>query len=252
MFKPNKRLGQNFLKNKHTILKMVQKLDMQDGETLIEIGAGLGALTLEIVNHLGGTDIDIKALEIDLRFVDKLNNMFKDIKNIEIIETNALDWLPTFDAQEKPFKVIGSLPYYITSPIIHRLIKMPQQPEVCVLLIQKEVAKKISAQAPDSSYLSVFVQTFYEVEYLETVSKKDFSPAPKVDGGVIKLTKRRGVKVTDLGKYAGFLHLAFSNPRKMLNKMFKEDERNRAGIDGNLRAQNYDWEKWVEAFTILR
>jgi len=252
MFKPNKRLGQNFLKNKQTILKMVQSLDMKDGETLIEVGAGLGALTLEIVNYFGSADIEIKALEIDLRFVDKLNNMFKEVKNIEIIETNVLDWFPTFDPEKKTFKVVGSLPYYITSPIVHELIKMEWQPEVCVLLIQKEVAQKIAAKAPDSSYLSVFVQTFYEVEYLETVSKKDFSPAPKVDGGVIKLTRRKKSKIKDIRKYEGFLHLAFSNPRKMLNKSFKGDELVRAQIDGTMRAQNYDWEKWVDAFSILR
>jgi 16S rRNA (adenine1518-N6/adenine1519-N6)-dimethyltransferase len=231
---------------------MVLELDMQDGETLIEIGAGLGALTLEIVNHFGSTDIAVKALEIDLRFVDKLNNMFEKVKNIEIIETNALTWLPTFNPQKKPFKIIGSLPYYITSPLIHRLVKMPWQPEMCVLLIQKEVAQKISAKAPDSSYFSTFVQTFYEVEYMETVNKKDFSPVPKVDGGVIKLTRRKDSKVKDIDKYEGFLHLAYSNPRKMLNKMFKEDELNRGDLDGKLRAQNYDWEKWVETFTILR
>jgi 16S rRNA (adenine1518-N6/adenine1519-N6)-dimethyltransferase len=252
MFKPNKKLGQNFLKNKHVILRMVQELDIKDGETLIEIGAGLGALTIEIVNHSTHSDIDIKAVELDLRFVDKLNNMFHDIKNIEVIEANILTWLPTFDAQKKPLRVIGSLPYYITSPIIHEIIKMKWQPEVCVLLIQKEVAKKIADEAPHSSYLSTFVQTFYEVKYLETVSKKDFSPQPKVDGGVIKLTKRKGTEIKDIEKYEGFLHLAYSSPRKMLNKMFKEDERNRAGIDGKLRAQNYNWDKWAEAFTILR
>lgn len=250
MFKPNKRLGQNFMKDKGVVLKMIRELDMQDGETLIEIGPGLGAFTQEIINHYGESQIKIEAVELDTRFVDKLNNMFKEVGNFKIIEANILDWLPKYKG--KKAKVLGSLPYYITSPIIHEIIKMKHRPDVAVLLIQKEVAKKIAAKAPDSSYMSCFVQTFYEVEYMGKVDKKEFSPVPKVDGGIIKLTSRKPQKISDIGRYERFLHLAYSNPRKMLNKMFKEDERNRASIDGTKRAQDYGWEKWVEAYSILR
>ncbi|MBT6401103.1 ribosomal RNA small subunit methyltransferase A [candidate division WWE3 bacterium] len=250
MFKPIKKLGQNFLKDKHAILEMIQALEMKDGETLVEIGPGLGALTTELINFYANSPINIKAIELDIRFVDKLNNMFKEISNFEVIGGNILDWLPQYKGDNT--KILGSLPYYITSPIVHEIIKMENPPEVAVLLIQKEVAEKISADAPDSSYMSCFVQTFYEVEYMRTIDKKEFSPVPKVDGGVIKLTRRKQQKIKDIKAYQGFLHLAYSNPRKMLNKMFKEDERNRASIDGEKRAQNYNWEKWVEAYTILR
>jgi len=252
MFKPNKKLGQNFLKNKSVVLEMIHELGVEDEDTVIEVGAGLGSLTTEIVNHFGENDIQIKVVEIDIRFIDKLKDVFYTIGNIAVIEANILDWIPRFDSEGRPIRIIGSLPYYITSPIIYEIIKMKQLPEACILLIQKEVAIKISAKAPDSSYISTFVQTFFEVEYLRRVSRKDFSPEPKVDGGIIKLTKRKIQEITDIKKYEGFLRLVYSNPRKMLNKMFTEDERNRSEIDGKLRAQNYDWEKWVKAFTILR
>lgn len=259
MFEPIKTLGQNFLKDRGVIKKMVLALGVKEGEILIEIGPGLGALTTEIMENFGTWDVDVRAVEIDLRFVDKLRTMFPLYNNIQIIESNIIDWLPTFDPGEKNFRVIGSLPYYITSPIIHNLIKMKRPPEACIILIQKEVAHRISAVAPDSSYMSAFVQSFYDVEYLATVDRKEFSPSPEVDAGVLKLTKRRSATIPgniqiekiDVSKYEKFLHKAYSNPRKMLNKMFHQDELNRADLNGQYRAQNYNADDWLQAFQIL-
>jgi len=251
MFTPNKKLGQNFLKDKNTILKMIDALEVSPKEEVVEIGPGLGAITLELVNKFGHSDNKITAIELDTRFVDKLKDMFSEILNFSVEETNVLKWLPTYKPKSE-FHIIGSLPYYITSPIIHGIVKMNKQPKTTILVTQKEVAQKICAVAPASSYFSVFVQTFFEVKYLGQISKKHFSPIPKVDGGIIKLVRREGQQITNIKSYEGFLHLGFSNPRKMLNKMFKQDELNRAEIDGSKRAQNYDWENWVKFFTILR
>lgn len=250
MFTPNKKLGQNFLKDTKIISKMVKALEAKAGEEIIEIGPGLGAVTRILLENHGHGEIDIKAVEIDIRFVDKLTQMFNEYKNhFEVIEKNVLDFLPTY-ITDKEFKIIGSLPYYITSPIIHEIIKMKKRPKKVVILIQKEVAKKIAAKAPDSSYLSTFVQTFYEVEYIATVDKKEFSPAPKVDGGILEMTLRDNIDI-DVRKYEGFLHKAFANPRKMLNKAFYEDEINRAQIDGKKRPQNYNAEEWLKFFKII-
>ena len=251
MFEPIKRLGQNFLKDRLAIKKMVKALGVQDGEIIVEIGPGLGAITREILEAYGNWDVEIKAVEIDLRFVDKLRSMFLDYMNIKIIESNIIDWLPTFDPVDKKFRVIGSLPYYITSPIIHNIIKMKSLPESCVLLIQKEVARKISSVAPDSSYMSSFVQSFFDVEYLMTVDKKEFAPSPEVDAGIIKLVKKQKITDVDANKYEHFLHKAYSNPRKMLNKVFYQDELNKADLNGSYRAQNYNAEDWLNAFRIL-
>lgn len=251
MFEPKKKLGQNFLKNMSEIKRMVKEVDIKEEEILVEIGPGLGALTDVIIQNYGHSDILIKAVEIDVRFVDKLLHTYENYPNLEVIEANILNWLPTFDPVNKDFKIIGSLPYYITSPIIHEIIKMKKLPEICILLIQKEVAEKISREAPKGSYISTFVQTFFEVEYLGKIDKKNFSPVPQVDGGILKLTRRKEIKIEDIRKYEGFLHKAFSNPRKMLNKVFHQDELNRAGLDGKKRAQEYSWKTWHKAFKIL-
>lgn len=253
MFTPNKDLGQNFLRDQDAIRKMVKAIDASDDEIIIEIGPGLGAVTKELIDNYGYTEgVSIKAVEVDIRFVEKLSNMFNWNTNFEVIPANILTWLPDFDPKERVFKIVGSLPYNITSPILHTIIKMNTLPKTCVILIQKEVAQKILAEPPKSNYLSSFVQTFFEVEHIKNVKSGSFTPTPKVDGGIIKLTKRKDIKIDDISKYENFLHDAYKYPRKMLNKVFYKDELNRANIDGKKRPQAYGWEKWVEIYTILR
>jgi 16S rRNA (adenine1518-N6/adenine1519-N6)-dimethyltransferase len=251
MFKPIKELGQNFLTDGLIARDMVAALNILSGEVVIEIGPGHGMLTEIVARQIRSTGSELVAVEIDERFVSKLERMFGEDLNIKIINQNILDFLPKYHA-EKDFKILGSLPYYITSPIIHKIIKMETRPTTCVLLVQKEVAEKIANQAPDSSYMSSFVQTFYRVEYLFNVPSHMFSPKPEVDGGVIKLTK----KETNFGsefveKFEGFLHKAYAHPRKMLNKVFTREELEKGGIKTDLRAQNLNADDWLEFYRLL-
>ena len=249
MYKPIKSLGQNFLTDKSIVRKMVDALELKNDDFVIEIGPGHGVLTQELAELLNYPESKIYAIDIDERFSTKLDDMFVTRDNVIIINEDILKWLPNFES-DRPFKILGSLPYYITSPILHETIKMKVQPEICVLLVQKEVAHKIAAQAPDSSYLSVFAQTFYNVEYIGTVERKRFIPEPKVDGGIIKLKKIPGVSMDHetLHKYEGFLHRAFASPRKMLNKPFSKEELALVGIDGNKRPQNLSAPEWLNFF----
>lgn len=250
LYSPVKALGQNFLLEKPISENMVRALDIQEGDVVVEIGSGLGALTVTIVNIVPRS-VHVFAVEIDERFIGKLENMFSEASNLRVVHADILSWLPQFDAPEG-FKVIGSLPYNITSPIVHMLVKKQPQPAVCVLLVQKEVAEKISAPKDTANFLSSFVQTFYDVAYLESVSRDLFDPSPKVDGGIIKLTKKQPlISYEDIEKYEGFLHKGFSRPRKMLNKPFSKDELALANIDGNLRPQNITPDMWVEMFKVL-
>ncbi len=252
LYKPIKDLGQNFLLDKHIAQNMIENLDVRSGDTIVEIGAGLGAVTKELVNKCIDESIKLYAVEVDQRFLPKLENMFLDNFNVHIIPADILEWLPTFKPTGR-FKIIGSLPYYITSPIIHKILDNEERAHTVVILIQKEVAKRIAAKAPDSTYLSVVTQTFYDVFYLETVDKSLFDPVPQVDGGIIKLIKKpagaqEGINIK---RYQGFLHKGFSNPRKMLNKVFTQQELSLTGIDGSQRPQDIGAEKWLEAFLKL-
>ena len=258
MYEPIKRLGQNFLMDRQVVDRMIDALDLVSDDTVIEIGAGHGILTEELTRRLeglptqAGRNLRVYAVEIDSRFASKLNDMFLDNPNLEVVEADILKWLPQFQAK-KDYKILGSLPFYVTSPILHAIIKMPQRALVCVLLVQKEVAQKIIGGIGDESYLSVFIQTFYEVKYLGQVQQNKFHPEPEVEGAVIKMIRNRVDWPLDmiLG-YESFLHKGFSHPRKMLNKAFKPEELSLAVIDPKLRPEDIGVEKWVDFFHKLK
>lgn len=251
MYEPIKSLGQNFLLSSSVVELMIDSLELADGDDIIEIGPGHGILTDALVHRITDRDINLYAVEIDERFSRKLFEMYVREPNIEIIQADILDWLPNFESNRK-VKVFGSLPYYITSPILHSVIKMKTMPKLAVFLIQKEVADKVCSKVPDSSYLSVFVQTFYEAEFLLEVPRKQFTPPPKVDGGVIKLIKKNiDMDLRTKESYEGFLHRGFSHPRKMLNKPFSREELERAGMNPRLRPQNLSADEWRRFYEII-
>ncbi|KKT09415.1 MAG: Ribosomal RNA small subunit methyltransferase A [candidate division WWE3 bacterium GW2011_GWB2_43_22] len=251
MYEPVKSLGQNFLIKSSIVDLMVGSLDIVNGEDIIEIGPGHGVLTEALLHRISGRDVKVYSVEVDERFAAKLLGMYATEPSIEIVHADILKWLPTFTSDRK-VRVFGSLPYYITSPILHAVIKMNVMPESAVFLIQKEVAEKVCSKVPDASYLSTFVQTFYDAEHLFNVPKMEFSPSPKVDGSVIKLTRKNiAMDHLSIERYEGFLHRAFSHPRKMLNKPFSKEELAKGGINPKLRPQNLSPEEWLEFYGIL-
>jgi len=251
MFSAKKELGQNFLSDRGIVNSMIDALELKYGEDVIEIGPGHGIFTEVLTDRLGDTGAKVFAVELDERFCAKLETMFLENENTYIVCENILDYLPAFKPDRK-FKILGSLPYYITSPILHKIIKMEILPENCVLLVQKEVAEKIKDKAPDSTYMSSFVQTFFDINYLGRIEAEKFNPVPEVDGGIIKLVKKsNSYSPKFIEKYEGFLHKAYSHPRKMLNKVFTKDELEMGEIKPNLRAQNLDSIDWVKFFKVL-
>jgi 16S rRNA (adenine1518-N6/adenine1519-N6)-dimethyltransferase len=254
LYKPNKSLGQNFMLSDEISSYMVQSLNLASSDVVVEIGSGLGAVTQKLSEQLFEHISRIYAVEIDERFISKLEEMFRQTLNVAVITADILQWLPQ-QLFEKDFKVLGSLPYYITSPILHMLVKLPKRPEKAVLLIQKEVAENLVEKAPRASYLSSFLQTFFEVTYLKTVPKGVFTPVPKVDGAIICLDKKpvdemfNDLQVVE--KYEKFLHRGYSHPRKMLNKPFSKEELAKTGINGNLRPHDLDVSVWQDMFKSL-
>lgn len=249
MYRMKKQLGQNFLKDSQIARKMVEALDLKKNDILVEIGAGTGAVTEEIASEVMRRKIKVNVLEIDQRFVKELEEKYSHYKYIEIICADILQWLPSFKSR-RAFKITGSLPYYITSPILHGIIRHKSKISTAVLLIQKEVAEKISSKSPKASYLSTYLQTFYEVKIIKRVPKKLFKPVPKVDGAVIKMTLRPKVKINkkEILDYEEFLHKGFSKPRKMLNKVFSKEFLDSLKTDDKLRPQHIDVEKWQELY----
>lgn len=290
--KAKKELGQNFLNNPQIVNLMIEALEIAENDLIIEIGPGLGALTKRIVPKLTDKNGSLFAIELDVSLAQRLKKKYEFDDNVKIVQQNILDWLPQFDitkintdelktndiyensqgiatsdalvttietsnekaGNQKNYKILGSLPYYITSPIIHSIIEKPFRAQKVIIMIQKEVADKILGQKDDSSYLSSFVQTFYDVELVTYVDRLDFDPVPNVDSAVIALTLRTEqlLDFAELKKYKGFLHKAYSNPRKMLNKIFTQHELKKAKIEPRIRAQNYTAQDWVKFYKELK
>ncbi|MCG2685906.1 rRNA adenine N(6)-methyltransferase family protein, partial [Candidatus Parcubacteria bacterium] len=143
------------------------------------------------------------------------------------------------------FKVVGSIPYQITSPLVHKLLMSTPQPQVICLVIQKEVAQKIVAAPPRASYLSNFVGAFAKAKVVRWIKPGAFRPQPKVDSAIIKITPRVRTDGLPPQKFSRFLHRGFAHPRKMLNKAFPEKVLQEAGINPQARAQELELQQWL-------
>lgn len=183
--KAKKNLGQHFLKDQNIARKITDSLLPVTGNVL-EIGPGMGVLT----RHLfADRQFSVQAIDIDRESVDYLHAELPDFQNRIIYGDFLKTDITTF--YTTPFSVIGNLPYNISSQIFFRIIEHRQLIPQIVCMIQKEVAERVSAPYGNKTYgiLSVFLQAFYDIEYLFTVSEKVFDPPPKVKSAVIRLLR---------------------------------------------------------------
>ncbi|MEA2020204.1 MAG: 16S rRNA (adenine(1518)-N(6)/adenine(1519)-N(6))-dimethyltransferase RsmA [Patescibacteria group bacterium] len=246
-----KGLGQHFLKDKQIIRTLVSAANISSKDTIIEIGAGTGSVTKEIAKKAGR----VFAIEFDRDLIPILENNLQSFNNVTIInkdilkiDFSALGFGPPAGGLDlKIPTIVGSIPFQITSPLLHKLI-FENNWALAVLLVQKEVAKKITAKPPQASYLSNFVQGFTSVQYLTTVSKTAFHPAPKVDGALIKLDWNPHIANIESKKWSSFLHQGFKHPRKMIRSAFPEKQLQKAGIDPRSRPQELEINQWAKLY----
>lgn len=200
--KNNKSLGQHWLKNR-AILDEIAAL-AGEGETCLEIGPGLGTLTSSLLRRFNR----VIAVEYDKNLAENLPKSFPG-KNLEVINADILDF--DFAKINGPYVVAGNIPYYITSPIIEKLLTATNRPERVVLLIQKEVAERVASDK--ETMLSLFVKNRAEVELGPVVGRAEFTPPPKVDSQVIVLTSHAPEVPEEVFK---LIRRGFAAPRKKL------------------------------------
>jgi len=235
--RPRKRFGQHFLTNPRILARIVDALDLAPGARVLEIGPGQGALTAELLARR----IELTAIEVDRDLVLHLRQQFPDIDIIEG-DALALDWHAIMAERGGPGWVLtGNIPYNITSPLLDRAL-LPPRPLRIVLLVQKEVADRITAKAGDDDYgaLTIGVQAVMTAERLFRVPAGAFHPAPRVDSAVVRLTPRAEPLIRD-DETVGFRRFVtgmFGFRRKQLVRGLREltgwDAERVAGVVGRL------------------
>jgi len=177
-----KALGQNFLIDSSILPKIITAAGIKDGDIVLEIGPGFGILTKALLD----AGAKVFAIEKDFDLIAHLTQKFGNNKDLKIVHQDALFF--DFSHFEK-YKVVSNLPFYIASPLIRKFLESQNQPEMMVLMIQREVAEKITAKPGnrERGILTLAVEFYGSSEIIATVPKTSFRPQPKVDAAIIKI-----------------------------------------------------------------
>ena len=251
----SKRLGQNFLIEKGVITKLIRAANLGPKNIILEIGPGIGILTVELAKKVK----KVIAIEKDQKMVEILKETLEDFKNIEIIKGDVLKFrildfgFPGRDGFPSNYKVVGNLPFYLTAPVIRKFLETIEvKPRQMILVVQKEVGQRICARTPDMSILAVSVQFYAKPEIISYISKKSFWPQPKVDGAMLKIVPKK--PITSLGLVDLFFKIVkagFSQPRKQLiNNLSRGLKFNRGEVKDWLLKNNIQPNQRAETLTI--
>jgi 16S rRNA (adenine1518-N6/adenine1519-N6)-dimethyltransferase len=248
-----KALGQHWLKDEATLEAICEAANLGQGDTVLEIGPGLGDLTRQLVKRAG----KVVAVELDEVLASSLKNEL-NAKNLQIINQD----IRTFDLSVLPhdYKVVANIPYYLTSHLIRLLSEAPNQPKTAVLLVQQEVAERLAAEPGAMSLLSVSAQFYFSPKLGPIVSAELFEPPPKVDSQVIIL-KRHAKPLfdnIDTKEYFRLVKAGFAGRRKKLRSSLAAGLRlakpeadailKEAGINPDSRAQELSLKNWHKLY----
>lgn len=243
----NKKLGQNFLINQQIIDEIIEKSQITKEDTVLEIGPGLGSLTKALMQNAKR----VIAVELDENMVNILNNRFNN-ENLEIINDDILKInINEITDRYGKIKVVANLPYYITTPIVMKLLEEEYNIDSITVMVQKEVGERLCADpgSRDFGAVTVGVNFYSKSKVIIDVPKDNFMPVPEVDSCVIKLDilDEPPVFLKDKKRFFRLVKAAFSQRRKTINNSLASGEfskesvltvLNKLGIDAKLRAED--------------
>jgi len=241
---PLKRLGQNFLIDGNIKDKVIKEAGVSKDDIVLEIGPGLGALTLDLASLAN----KVIAVEKDKKACAVLKDLAgTDTKNLEVYNEDILKFDLRKSFSGRKIKVVGNLPYYITTPIIEYLVDNRKMVGSAVIMVQREVAARLLASpgAEDYSSLSCFVHYFTRPEYIYTVKRGSFYPSPDVDSSILRLTflDKPSVYVNDEERFFRIVRGAFNQRRKsLINSLSREAVLNipKERLSATLKSINID------------
>lgn len=214
--RPKKRYGQHFLQQPDIVRRIVEVINPQPGETLLEIGPGEGVLTLPLLARCAALTV----IELDLDLIEPLRNRAHDHGSLKIIHGDVLKTNLGDLAAGRPLRVVGNLPYYISSPILFHCLRYATNIQDMHFMLQHEVVERMAASPGGKEYgrLSVMLQLACRVEPLFTVPAGAFRPPPKVESAMVRLIPQRaeGLDSVDTARLEQIVRAGFSQRRKTL------------------------------------
>jgi 16S rRNA (adenine1518-N6/adenine1519-N6)-dimethyltransferase len=254
---PRKRFGQNFLVDPHYSQQIIAHLHPRPDDNLVEIGPGTGALTRPLLSSVAALTI----IEIDRDLITDLQSLKTHYPQLQIITADALrfDFLSLVTAGKK-LRIIGNLPYNITTPFLFHLIKTKDQIIDMHFMLQKEVVDRITASPGGKSYgrLSVMMQYHFNTQWLFDVPARAFNPVPKVNSAFLRLTPHPELPypVDDYSLFSDIVRSAFSLRRKIISNSLKAfvnaEQLHTLGIDPHLRPEQLSVADFVRIANAVR
>jgi 16S rRNA (adenine1518-N6/adenine1519-N6)-dimethyltransferase len=252
---PRKDLGQNFLTDPAILSRIVSAADLSPKDLVVEVGAGTGTLTRAVAEAAGR----VVALELDRRLVEILQEQLADLPNVDIHHANVLSH-PIAGLGHRGYKVVGNLPYYITSAVLRRFLEAEPRPQILVVTVQREVAERIVASPGDMSLLAVSVQFYGRPRIVMRIRAGAFYPPPKVDSAVVRIDVFEQPTVTlsercSEERFFRVVRAGFSQKRKTLRNSLRgglglsaamvEKALQQAGVDDRRRAETLSLQDWA-------
>jgi 16S rRNA (adenine1518-N6/adenine1519-N6)-dimethyltransferase len=260
---PRKALGQHFLLDQFVLGDIADACLLTSEDTVLEIGAGPGGLTEELAQRAGV----VAAVELDEELAALARIRLADRANVRIVAADVLDYAPIELLEEcdagPPYVATGNLPYYITQPVVRRLLEADPAPERIVVLVQREVARRMVGGAGHESLLSMSIKCYGTPEALFDVPPSAFWPPPKVYSAAVRIERLAEPVMPRerLPRFFNLLRAGFSEPRKQLHNAVRnafgvpdltaQELLDAAGIDAAARAQHLELADWQRLFEVV-
>ncbi len=255
-----KSLGQHFLADASVLQTIVEAAELSSADTVIEVGPGLGILTVELVRRAG----NVVAVELDTKLASLLKRRLASLANLRVINADILKVSPSeLLERTSHYKVVANLPYYITSPVLRYFVEASPRPSLMVVMVQKEVGEAIVAGPGKMSLLAVSLQVYSKPRIVSHVPAQCFYPQPKVDSVIVRfdLSPEPEVKVADIGGFFDLVRAGFNSPRKQLHNSLAHSLGMKlaevtlllegANIDSKRRAETLSLEEWARLYEVL-
>jgi 16S rRNA (adenine1518-N6/adenine1519-N6)-dimethyltransferase len=247
--KPKDYMGQNFLIDEDALAEIIKVAELKASDTILEVGPGLGFLTEELLPRVK----EVVAVERDLRLFGLLRS--QKLPKLKLVNQDILGFnLP--EHIQGPYKVVANIPYYLTSKLLQLFLEQKNRPTMLVLMVQKEVGQRVTAEVGELSILGISVQIYSDAEIAVYVPKTSFWPEPEVDSVVIKITpKDKYPQIVDKKAFFRIVKMAFAGKRKQilnslanglhLSKAEVQQILDKSGIPATTRPQDISIDQWI-------